>query len=323
MSRGPLYHPDYRPLFSGHETFPLRYGWLKKAFDAVLGATTKRHAADKSVFLDEDAIARFGVGKNMVASMRHWATCVSVITEEQKTGNLIPAPFGEFLFGESAADPYLEDPASLWHVHWLLCSGEPLRPLKTTWFWAFSHFNNTHFRRDDLVEGLLKLSEARGWQRASRTTIQRDVECFVRMYEAHPSGGTGAVEENLESPLSELGLIRGHKGNFHLVRGAKPSLPDGLFAIALDSFWNRQGSARTLSFEMIAHEPGSPGRVFLLDESELAGRLLALEDVTKGRFRWSETAGLKQVFREHPLKDAERANFIRRDYRDSKAREAA
>ena len=35
MLRGPLYQSDYQPQLSGHETFPLRYGWLKKAFDAV------------------------------------------------------------------------------------------------------------------------------------------------------------------------------------------------------------------------------------------------------------------------------------------------
>ena len=35
MARGPLFQDTYRPQFSGHETFPLRYGWLKKAFDAV------------------------------------------------------------------------------------------------------------------------------------------------------------------------------------------------------------------------------------------------------------------------------------------------
>lgn len=35
MVRGPLFRDDYKPLFSGHETFPLRYGWLKKAFDAT------------------------------------------------------------------------------------------------------------------------------------------------------------------------------------------------------------------------------------------------------------------------------------------------
>ncbi len=34
MARGPLYQDKYRPQFSGHETFPLRYGWLKKAVEA-------------------------------------------------------------------------------------------------------------------------------------------------------------------------------------------------------------------------------------------------------------------------------------------------
>jgi hypothetical protein len=44
--------------FSGHETFPFRYPWLKKGFDAV--------RADAGVFLREDAITTLGVGKNMV-----------------------------------------------------------------------------------------------------------------------------------------------------------------------------------------------------------------------------------------------------------------
>ena len=35
MPRGLLYQKGYTPRFSGHETFPLRYGWLKKVFDRV------------------------------------------------------------------------------------------------------------------------------------------------------------------------------------------------------------------------------------------------------------------------------------------------
>jgi uncharacterized protein DUF4007 len=320
MGRGPLYQADHRPLFSGHETFPLRYGWLKKAYDAV--SAHRNSSSNKSIFLSDEAIARFGVGKNMVASMRHWATCSGVIAEEPNSGQLTPTPVGNFLFGPKGVDPYLEDHASLWHLHWLLCSGESGGPLKTTWFWVFSHFTSVNFRRDDLVDGLIKLAEARSWRRLSRTTVQRDVECFVRMYETHPSGSHGAVEDNLESPLAELRLVLGQKGHFHLVRGAKPSLPNGVFVKALDAFWNRHGSTRTLSFEMVAHEPGSPGRVFLLDEPELADRLLALEDITKGTFRWSETAGLKQVIRNGPLREAEASVLLQKDYRVGRRREA-
>jgi hypothetical protein len=321
MPRGPLFQPDYRPLFSGHQTFPLRYGWLKKAYDAVDACRDKR--GNKKLFLNDEAIAQFGVGKNMVASMRHWATCCAIIAEDEETGQLTPTHTGDFIFGENGADPYLEDAASLWHLHWLLCSSDVSRPLKTTWFWAFNHYPNSQFTRDDLVDGLMKLGEAKDWRRMSRTTVQRDVECFVRTYETKPSGTQGDVEDNIESPLAELGLIRGVKGNFHLVRGPKPSLPDGVFAVALDSFWKQLGSTRTLSFEMIAHEPGSPGRVFLLDEAELADRLLALEDTSKGAFQWSETAGLKQVYKNRDLKGGEKNSLLAKDYRASRHRRAA
>ena len=70
MGRGPLYEQGYSPQFSGHETFPLRYGWLKKAFDRVV--ETENQPGNRAACWGDDAIARFGVGKNMVASMRHW-----------------------------------------------------------------------------------------------------------------------------------------------------------------------------------------------------------------------------------------------------------
>jgi hypothetical protein len=80
---------------------------------------------------------------------------------------------------------------------------------------------------------------------------------------------------------------------------------------------------RTLSFEMVAHEPGSPGRVFLLDEVDLINRLVGLEEFTGGVMRWSETAGLKQVVRERALETAEVLALLARDYGSAPAREAA
>ena len=43
--------------------------------------------------------------------------------------------------------------------------------------------------------------------------------------------------------------------------------------------------------------PGSPGRVFAFEENDVVDRLTILEDVTKGKLRWSEASGLKQVVR--------------------------
>ncbi len=317
MLHCPLFNEDYRPLFSGHETFPLRYGWLKKAYDAV--AAERDTANNKRIFRDDSAIARFGVGKNMVASMRHWASCTGIIEEDSASGQLATTNVGDFLFGAEGVDPYLENPAALWYLHWLLCSGEPVRPVKTTWFWVFNHFTAVNFRREDIIDGLLKLAEERSWRRISRMTIRRDVECFIRMYELRSAGNDDNAEEALESPFSELGLIRGLHGFYHLVRGPKPTLPNGVFVVALNSFWNRLGTSRTLSFEMLAHESGSPGRVFLLDESELGDRLLALEDATRGAFRWSETVGIKQVLRNRTISEEECAAFLRKEFETAAA----
>ncbi len=321
MRRGLLHQAEYRPLFSGHETFPLRYGWLKKTYDAVYAS--RNDLENKSIFLSDEAIARFGVGKNMVKSIRHWAAACNVVKEVEKTGQLVVTDFGRFLFGSrKGMDPYLEHPGSLWLLHWNLCSGDSFHSIKTTWYWAFNYFSGVTFRRDDLVDGLMKLAETRKWSRVSRTTVQRDVECFVRTYESRPTGDVGTVEDNLESSLAELGLIRGLKGNFQFVRGSKRSLPDEVFIFALNKFWNQHGDTKTLSFEAIAHEPGSPGRVFLLDEIDLSDRLLALDDLTKGAYSWSETAGLKQAFRKAPLSQAELFELMRKAYVPQKFKEA-
>ena len=321
MARGPLYHPTYKPLLSGHETFPLRYGWLKKAYDATAASAAELNNR-RTVFLADDSIARFGVGKNMVASIRHWATTAGIIADLPGGDNqIIPTPLGDLIFGPKGRDPYMEMPISLWLVHWHLAG----MPTKTSWYWAFNHFTAKAFRRDDLVSGLLKLAIHQGWKKAAETTLRRDVECFVQTYVSQPAGAQGALEDNLESPLAELALIRliGKRNDYQFVRGAKPTLTSGVFAYALNSFWNSIGTSRTLSFEMVAHEPGSPGRVFLLDETDLTERLASLESHTRGQFRWSETAGLKQVIRERALSDEQALQFVESDFGQHFSQKAA
>ena len=318
MIRGPLAKDDYRPKFSGHETFPLRYGWLKKAYDSVSDVQGTEEA--KTVFSDDDAISRFGVGRNMVASIRHWATAGGVITEDAEN-RFEPTEIGDLIFSESGLDPYMEHPCTLWLIHWYMAGC----PKQTTWFWAFNHFQSGIFEREHLVKSIKDAAAERKWSRAATTTIKRDVECFVRLYAAKPATGKGSHEDVLESPLVELGLIRsvGRRDGFRFVRGSKPTLSSGVFLYGLMRFWKEHTTARTLSFEAIAHEPGSPGRVFLLDEDEVFNRLQILEDATGGTIRYSETAGLKQVIRDDNLKKKDVINLIKDGYNVRKIRKAA
>lgn len=102
--------------FSGHETFPFRFPWLKKGFDAV--------REDGNVFARDDAITTLGVGKNMVRSIRHWCLTAGIIEENPKgePGALQPTKLGKLLFADRGLDPYLEDSATLWLLHWQIAA---------------------------------------------------------------------------------------------------------------------------------------------------------------------------------------------------------
>lgn len=309
MMREPLFQNSYNPQFSGHETFPLRYGWLKKVFDRV--AETEHHPENRVACWGDDAIARFGVGKNMVASMRHWSKATGVI-EEPTNNSVRTTKLGRLLFGPVGLDLYMENPATLWLIHWQLAA----RVEKTTWFWAFNHYPAATFERDTLVKKLNRLAMDRQWARVANTTIRNDVACFVRTYVAQQLSSKAGHDDVLESPLTELGLIKavGKKDGFRFVRGPKTTLGDGVFIYSLLDFWSRFSTAATLSFEAIAHAPGGPGRIFQFDENDVADRLSSLDDSTNGALRWTETAGLQQVERNIDIDDESSLSWIRSDY---------
>lgn len=319
MARGPLYQDKYKPQFSGHETFPLRYGWLKKVFDRV--AEAEQDPCNRTACWGDDAIARFGVGKNMVASMRHWAKAARVI-EEPGSNSVRTTELGRLLFDPKGLDPYMEHPATLWVIHWQLAAHAD----KTTWFWVFSHYPAITFDRESLTKRLDRLAKDLGWSRVAYTTIRNDVACFIRTYVARqPSGKTGH-DDVLESPLTELGLIKaiGKKDGFRFVRGSKTTLGDGVFTYALVDFWSRFApNASTLSFESIMYAPGGPGRIFQLEENDIVDRLAALDEATGGALQWSETAGLKQVVRNVEVNKQFALHLIARDYDVTAGKEAA
>jgi hypothetical protein len=273
-----------RAQFAGHETFPLRLLWLKKVFDEV------GTGAPSGTFKEQDVIARFGVGRNMAASMRYWALASGLFEEADRITR--PTVLGSLILRDNGYDPYLEDAATIWLVHWHVASSPDMT---TTAFYAFNALATVEFDSATLVGELLALAEAKGW-RATRGTLKRDVEVFLRSYVRREGWQS---EDAAEPLLAELGLVREARlgGWYEFVRGPKPTLPDGVFAMALEQFWERQGGSTALTAEQICYEPGSPGRVFKLDEDSLITRLMRLSELTGGAWEWTDTAGLRQVQR--------------------------
>lgn len=293
--------------FAGHETFPLRQMWLKKAYDRHLDFMVPRAA-----FADEDAIAAFGVGKNMVASIRHWALACDVITEKSGIDGYPITDNGRLIFDDDGLDPFAEHASTAWYCHWCL-AGRGSRA--TTWYWLFNHVTGSSFTRDDLEAPLADYAKSiDANRRLSPATFSRDLETCLRGYA--PRLGAASPEDYAEPMLGELGLIgEEKKGHFTFRRGPKSTLTAGMFAFALVDFWDRNSPGlSSLAFETIAYAEGSPGRVFKLDEESVAERLIAMGEFTRGALTWTDTAGLRQVMR-NPAKTKDLATrFLRRAY---------
>lgn len=284
--------------FSGHETFPFRYSWLKKGVDRV--------AKDGTIFRRDEAMTRLGVGKNMVRSIRHWCLAAKVIEEvagstRKPTGCFRPSAFGKALFAEKGLDPYLEDPATLWLLHWqIVTNGHRC----TTWLWAFSHFHEPEFTREALSSALHAWAQAAGAKRLAASSLRRDVDCFLRTYVPSRQAKGLVLEDTLDCPLVELGLIRAtaDRQAFRFNRGSQPHLPDGILFYAVLDFWDRSASGvRTLALRDLARQPGSPGQVFKIDEGALAERCGRLERWTDGALSYDDTAGLRQLYRHRAI----------------------
>lgn len=281
--------------FSGHETFVFRYTWLKKAVDAV--------KSDPQVFGREDSIVTLGVGKNMVRSIRHWGLATGVLKEEPKSrGTAIRVShLGEFLFGDvtaPGADPFLEDPNTLWVIHWTLLTNS-IR--STTWQWAFNRLPSNEFTRESLYQSLEDELLRLNLRAPSENTLRRDIEVFVRTYLSGRSSRGGTVEDSLDCPLTELSLLEEVSGTnlLNIRRGPKSTLSTRVFAFCLLDFWNRTApTTKTLAFSEIAYSKDSPGVVFKLDENSIIEYLETLETATDGALGYVESAGLKQVYRQ-------------------------
>jgi hypothetical protein len=268
-------------IFARHETFHPRFGWLKKGFD--------RTSADSGIFLREDAPVRLGVGKNMVRAIRYWCSAFKLLKDDQ------PTEFGQQLLSSGGWDPYLEDPASLWLLHWKLLESPNLA---TTWNFTFNHFHQVEFTVEELFYQLCEYRD-REAPRISDSSLKKDVNCILRMYVVQPSNQVS--EDSLDCPFTQLGLIHTAGDSRHQMFrvGPKPNLAPEIIVYACLRH-SAGSSAKTISIANLLYDMGSPGFVFKLTESAICD---AIETVAR---RWkqislSDAAGkLQFAFADQP-----------------------
>ena len=254
-------------VFSGHESFAIRYGWLPKLHEAI--------TADPQVFTsDERAILALGLGRNMVKSIRFWGDAFGLTRQAGR--KVVPTEFADRLFAADGRDPFLEDPDSLWRLHWNLTVHAGLG----AWVAIFQEIQDSEITRERLID-LLRARAETGRGPITVGTATAHADMLIRTYAPSASEGAAVAEETLGCPLQELGLITmgisGGKPVLRFTRGARPSLASGAFAYALHDFWlGTAPTSRMLSTRSLLLDRRSPGVIFRMDENTLQEHLEAL-----------------------------------------------
>lgn len=291
--------------FGRHETFALRYGWLSKGFQAL--------CKNSKVFESDEATIELGVGKNMVLAIRYWLRATRMVDQTKPE----PTEMGLLILDEKKGfDPYLEDEATIWLMHWLLATNTELA---TSFYWFFNKFHKPEFTGQELSTALADFvndSVAQN-KRPSATTIKNDSQLLHRMYSQSNGNSRIPLEDALDSPLSLLKLFSQTAGgrSFQSKLEARAELPLGVLGFAVSELMAaRQIKILPIEELMYSRENyPAPGSIFRLTENGLVAKLEQLVSYLPGVFNIRETAGIHQLY---ILKDEPPENFLCKHYAD-------
>lgn len=293
--------PD-KTAFGRHESFALRYGWLTKGFQAF--------QQENKIFSSPDSIITLGVGKNMVNSIRHWLRAAQLIIDSPEKKET--TPLGEAIFSKDGWDPYLEDEATIWLIHWLLATNPQHA---TAWYWFFNCFHKPEFTSKEVSSSLIDFIEEQITTKTSSNTIKHDAAVLLRMYVQTRKSNQTTVEEALDSPLSLLKLLtysslaRTYQSNFL----QRDGLPPSILGFAVTQLFKYKDKTELPIEDLMYSKNGdvAPGLIFRLSEVALLTKLEQLICDFPGIYEIRDTAGIHQM---HMLQDVTSHYFLTKHY---------
>ena len=260
-----------RYSFSGHESFHCKSLWLKKGYDYLLAGNH---------FTDIDSVAKLGVGKNMVASIRFWLRAFGLSQSDELTG------IADFFFDtEYGRDPYAEDLNTLWVLHFLLV----VTGVASIYNLTFVEYQREkkEFSKDELrnfIKRKCSVPEQRNVY--NENTVKKDIGVLLKNYVA-PKGLKNI--EDFSALLIGLGLIVNKDSDVYSYRVTEPEdiAPD----VVLFALLTLSGRDKTLSFDILQ----KLSLVFCLPIISLIDIIRKIEKLYPGMVVFSDNSGIKNV----------------------------
>ncbi len=249
--------------FSGHDSFPCRQYCLKKGFDFI--------KANKN-FNAPDAVVNLGVGKNMVSSIRYWLRAFDVLDNEDKITLL-----AENLLCDNGWDPFLEDEASLWLLHYLLINKGFASIFQLI-------FNELRIKKPEFTKEQFYSFIETGKGEFNARTLRDDFSVFTRTY---LNDFSKDIEDGYSGFLSDLNLLHEKKDKsfyqgkektrslYQIVNKERPEIPTHVIFYFIVS---NPEYGESISFDSLYLNRNSIGRVFSLNKEGLIKHLLKISE---------------------------------------------
>lgn len=266
--------------FTGHEAFHCRPLWLKKGYDFV---------KENKSFNEPSAVVDLGVGKNMVNAINYWIHSFGLSDKDYKLDKL-----AEYLFDEEGKDPFLEDTASLWLLHYYL--------IKTNKASIYNLFFNEfrkeryEFNKPALKKFLIRKCEENSIQ-WNENSIERDIGVFIKNYERPKRVNTKNLEDELFRLFPNLELISeiekaGDNNLWYQIKTAeRKEIPiEIILFIILDQYED----CKSVNFFNLMYYDNSIGSCLVITENGLYEKLQDLDE-NYGGITFTDDAGIKEL----------------------------
>ena len=276
--------------FSGHETFPVREGWLHKGLKLV--------SQSPSLFLHEEVSDQLGVGRNMAKSIRHWLLVTGLAEESggdsmDKTPSLRLTELGQLVW---TFDPYFLSSGTWWILHANLVNNIEST---TTWSWFFNNFNHDRFDRAVCLESLRRFLESSQKRIPSNSTLTRDLGCLLASYARSIPATNDDPEDGADCPFRELGLLTYYRtsGYFRIDRTQKVISPFVFGYVMSLAFPTSASSSKRTDVRLLdaVRSSGGPGRVFCLNGESLFETVSRIESTSENLIQIAGLAGDRTI----------------------------
>lgn len=259
----------------GHEKFSLREGWINKALMII--------PKNPDVFLRKDATDMFGIGSNMVKSLRYWMKAFGLAVENGSTGAEL-TDLGKII---AHYDSYLENPFTLWILHSYIAKN---KEEATTWYMFFNHCDADDLEKGEIEKILLReIKKYAAGQSFSEKSLSNDVDVLLNMYSRNKEKSD--PEDKNISPFSQLALIRNLDGRFVKNHPDKKTFSE---MIVLYELILMIGNCEGISIENAIYRKNGLANIYNLT-SVMANDYFDRLDAA-GYIRVNRTAGLDMIY---------------------------